>query len=134
METELVIVFIAVIAFGIGAIQWQKGALLLSKGKKAEAVVFKNNYKRSGSESGVYYPVVRFQTEDQKWITQELDYGQSPAKPEGTKLEVLYDPDNPATVEVNSTFRLEILPRILVAIGIIGFTTAVLVYLEFISL
>ena len=133
MDPELIIIFGAMIFLFVGWKLWQKGSDLLIHGKKSKAVVFKNNYKAIGSEPGMYYPVVRFLTDDKEWITQELDIGQSPAKPEGTKLEVIYDPDDPTIVEINSSFRLEILPRLLVAIGCTGVVLGLLSYLDIIE-
>ena len=133
METELIILFGSAIFVIVGIILWRKGSHLLSNGKKAKAVIFKNNVKRSGSDGDLYYPVVRFITDEQEWITQELSIGYSPAKPEGTKLQVIYDPENPAIVEINSSFQLEIFPRLLTAIGIVGFIWASLESLNLIQ-
>lgn len=88
----------------------EKGVIYYPNGKKAKAVIFKNNVKRSGPDGDLYYPVVRFTTDEQEWITQELSIGYSPAKPEGMKLEVIYDPENPTIVEINSPFQLGIFP------------------------
>src|SRR5882757_5441527 len=86
-------------AMTAGILLWQKGNHLLTTGKKAEAIIFKNHYKRgSDIEFDAYYPVVRFLTDKQEWITQELSIGYSPAKKEGTKLKVIYDPDDPTNV------------------------------------
>ena len=133
MATELIILFGSAIFIIVGIILWRKGSHLLSNGKKAKAVIFKNNVKRSGSDGDLYYPVVRFITDEQEWITQELSIGYSPAKPEGTKLQVIYDPENPAIVEINSSFQLEIFPRLLTAIGIVGFIWAFLESLNLIQ-
>ena len=133
METELIILFGSAIFIIVGIILWRKGSHLLSNGKKAKAVIFKNNVKRSGSDGDLYYPVVRFTTDEQIWITQELSIGYSSAKPEGTKLEVIYDPEDPTIVEINSSFQLEIFPRLLTAIGIVGFIWASLEYLNLIQ-
>ena len=133
METELIILFGSAIFIIVGIILWRKGSHLLSNGKKATAVIFKNNVKRSGSDGDLYYPVVRFTTDEQEWITQELSIGYSPAKPEGTKLEVIYDPEDPTIVEINSSFQLEIFPRLLTAIGIVGFIWASLESLNLIQ-
>ena len=133
METELIILFGSAIFIIVGIILWRKGSHLLSNGKKATAVIFKNNVKRSGSDGDLYYPVVRFTTDEQEWITQELSIGYSPAKPEGTKLEVIYDPEDPTIVEINAPFQLEIFPRLLTAIGIVGFIWASLEYLNLIQ-
>jgi hypothetical protein len=67
----------------------------------------------------LYYPVVRFLTDKQEWITQELNTGYSPAKKEGTKLEIIYDPNDPQSIQINSAFQLKILPRLLIIAGIV---------------
>lgn len=68
MATELIILFGSAIFIIVGIILWQKGSHLLSNGKKAKAVIFKNNVKRSGSDGDLYYPVVRFTTDEQEWM------------------------------------------------------------------
>ncbi|SHH28872.1 Protein of unknown function [Chryseolinea serpens] len=127
MPPELTILFISAGFLILGVYFWQKGNHLLKNGKKAEAIVFSNNFEASHNGGGVYYPVVRFLTDKQEWITQELSVGTSPKKREGTKLQVIYDPENPTDVQINSTFVLEILPRIFTALGVMG---AVFVTLE----
>ena len=108
-------------ALTAGIIIWQKGNLLLTTGRKAEAIILKNIYKPGTDiEFDAYYPVVRFLTDKQEWIVQELNIGYSPAKKEGTKLEVIYDPTDPTNVAINSTLQLHILPRLLVIIGSCG--------------
>lgn len=130
MFGEIIVLAISIGAIAIGIHLWQKGNHLLTNGKKAKAVIFKNNYSSNAGDGGMYYPVVRFLTDKQEWITQELSIGYSPAKKEGTKLEVIYDPDDPTDVEINSTFQLEILPRILVIIGVCGLVFGVLELLD----
>jgi hypothetical protein len=71
---------------------------------------------------------LRFTTETNEWITQELDVGYLPAKPEGTKLEIIYDPEEPTNVKINSFVQLEILPRLVLIIGAIGFILSALYY------
>ncbi|MDB5013643.1 MAG: hypothetical protein JWQ25_1845 [Daejeonella sp.] len=134
MNQELLILIASVVFLVIGVIIWQKGRYLKSNGKKADAVVFSNKLSRTGSNGGVYYPVVRFLTDQKEWITQELSIGYSPAKPEGTKLQVLYDPKNPTNVQVNSTIQLIILPGMFVAIGVVGLVFGTLEYLNILHL
>lgn len=131
MFGEIIILAISIVFITVGIFLWQKGNHLLTTGKKAKAIIFKNNYSSgTGTNSGMYYPVVRFLTDKQEWITQELSIGYSPAKKEGIKLEVIYDPDDPSNVEINSTFQLEVLPRILVIIGVFGLAFVVLELLD----
>ena len=134
MDPELIILIVSAALAIVGVYLWQRGNHFLANGKKAEAIIFRNNYHSSSSGGGTYHPVVRFLTDKQEWITQELSIGYSPAIPEGTKLQVIYDPDDPTNVEINSPFQLEILPRLLVAIGIVGFIFGALEYLDFIDM
>jgi hypothetical protein len=125
MKEEIIILVLSAFFIFMGVHFWQKSNHLLAKGKKANAIIFKNNYKNS-SDTGMYYPVVRFLTDKQEWITQELQIGYNPAKKEGTKLEVIYDPNDPATVEINSTFQLKILPGLFIIIGLCGIIFGIL--------
>jgi hypothetical protein len=136
MSTELVILLISAVLVVVGAYLWQKGSNLIATGKKSEAIIYKNNFYPDKDGGSVYRPVVRFLTDKQEWITRELSIGFSPPKEEGTRLEVIYDPEDPTIVEVNSRFQLEILPRLFVALGIGGFIFGALEFLgvtQFIS-
>jgi len=101
---------------------YNKNQRLLKRGLKAEAVIIKNTFKPSKQErryGGTYHPVVRFLTDRNIETTHELTVGYSTAKPEGTKVEVLYDPSDPSVVEVNAHLRLVVLPRVLIGIGVV---------------
>lgn len=135
MNPNLLIAIFSIIPLLVGVHLWQKGISLIRNGIKAEGIVFKNNYKGSiNRKTGLYFPVVRFLTEKQEWITQELDIGQYPALEEGKKIRLIYNQDNPEEVEIDSVFRLEVLPRILVIIGVIILVLGLLGYLEIIEL
>jgi hypothetical protein len=134
MDSEIILLIISGGLLIVGAILWRNGNHLLTNGKKANAIIFKNNFSRSGRSGGVYYPVVRFLTDKQEWITQELNIGYLPAKPEGTKLEVIYDPDDPTNVEINSSAQLEFLPRLFVGLGIAGLVFGTLAAFDIIEI
>jgi hypothetical protein len=134
MSPELMILFASTVLLILGVYFWQKGNHLLKNGKKAQAIVFSNNFHASDNGGGVYYPVVRFLTDKQEWITQELNFGASPKKREGTKLQVIYDPENPTNVQINSTFMLEILPRMFTALGLMGLAFDTLEILDIINM
>jgi len=120
MKEEIVILVISVIFIAFGVHLLLKGNHLLTNGKKAKAIIFKNHYIYSGTDTGLYYPVVRFLTDKQEWITQELSIGYNPEKDVGAKLEIIYDTDDLTNVEINSTFQLKIIPGIFLAIGLCG--------------
>jgi hypothetical protein len=135
MDTNLLIAISSIIPLILGVTLWQKGISLIRNGIKAEGIVFKNNFRGSiNNKSGLYFPVVRFLTEKQEWITQELDIGQFPALEEGKKIRLIYNQENPEEVEMNSTFRLEILPRILITVSIMMLVLGLLGYLHIIDL
>lgn len=135
MDSYLVIVFISLGCLVIGVKFWQKGNLLIAEGITASATIYKNNLKHgTGSGRGSYFPVVRFLTENQEWITQELSIGHNPPMKVGRKVVVIYDPEDPTKVDIKSTFRQVILPRVLVAIGLTGILASLLDYLEIMEL
>lgn len=109
---------------------WQKNKHLLETGKKAKAIIFKNNSGSNTGGSAVYYPVVRFLTDKQEWITQELSAGHTLAQKEGTKVDVIYDPDDPTNVEINSLFQLKIRPGIFIVTGFCGLVVGILELLD----
>jgi len=133
MGNELIVFFLSSILVVVGIILWKKGNRLLVKGKKSEAIIFKNNYSPDSEGGGVYYPVIRFLTDKQEWITKELSIGYFPPKRVGKKFEVIYDPNNPTDVEINSVMQLEIIPRLLVSLGVAGFVFGILEFLNIIS-
>ena len=130
---ELIIMIVSLIFGAVGIIQWQKGTYLMRHGKKAIAIVYKNVYE-SRNGSGYFYPVLRFLTDKQEWITQQLNRGFNPAKEEGSKIEVIYDPEEPEDFELSSSFNLEILPRVFIALGICGFIFGILEVFDVISM
>lgn len=110
----IILLISAVLILGAGGYSWRRNTYLLQYGKKAQGIIFKNN-----SVKGVYYPVVRFLTDQQEWITQELNTGSTYPKKEGSKLEVLYDPDDPNQIELYSSIHLRVLPIMLIIVGLI---------------
>ena len=125
MFGEIIISLISTASIVVGFRLLQKGSYLLKNGKKAKAIIFKNN-KKSIRTTIIYYPVVRFLTDKQEWITQELSTGSNPEKREGTSVEVIYDPDEPNNVEINSDFRLKVVPILLLTLGLTGLLIVVL--------
>ncbi len=134
MDSYVLIVLVSLVSLIIGVKFWQKGNLLIETGITTSGTIFKNNFKgAAGFSHGMYYPVVRFLTERKEWITQELSIGRNPPIKEGSKVTVIYDPEDPTNVDIRSTFRQEILPRILLAIGVAGIIIGLLGYLELIE-
>ncbi len=128
MENDIILTSLFTGFTIVGIVLDQKGKHLLLNGKRAQAVIFKNNRKRGGEQ--MYYPVVRFKTETDVWITQELSIGYFPPKKEGKKVEVLYDPEDPTQVEINSSFQLEFIPKLFLVVGSCGLVFGILELFE----
>jgi hypothetical protein len=63
-------------------------------GIKTEGSVFDVEYKQNYR---IPYPVIRFLTADNVWITQTPDYWSNDTVPvKGDKVHIIYNPDNPA--------------------------------------
>ncbi|MHA7130195.1 DUF3592 domain-containing protein [Algoriphagus namhaensis] len=118
----------------IGLFIDQRNKQLLQHGKKAKAVIFKSVQKSLSTGSALYYPVVRFKTDQDLWITKELDSGTSSRPRDGKQVEVIYDPEDPENVTIHSDFYLNVLPKIFISIGTVGLLIAVLELLEIINL
>ncbi len=136
MSPELTVTIISAILLVLGTSLWIKGDYLVLHGKKANAIVTKN-IEKSGSYKGVngtlYYPVVKFKLENGESFVHEFNFGINPPYEKGRQLKVIYDPDDLTNVRINSTFLLEMLPRLLVSIGLFGFVIGLLEYMEIID-
>jgi len=110
----------------VGFFFYNKGQHLLQKGKKAEAIILKNN-RTSGQNGPSYHPVVRFITDRNEVIIQELSIGYTTPKTEGSKVEVLYDPLNPTVVEFNASLQLKTIPKIFIGVGLALLLTALFI-------
>ena len=135
MTIEIIISFLCGGAIIAGAYLWIKGNILILKGKKVDALVYANRhqYNPTNSKLGLYFPVVRFLTDDKEWITKKLEVGFNPPLEEGSRIKIIYDPDDPEYLQIDNPFMLELLPRILVAGGMIGFILSLMIYLGIIS-
>jgi hypothetical protein len=127
------IIFFSLIVITVGIILWRRGSRILNKGMRSEATIIKNVYQPDGEGGGVYYPVVEFLTKKNEKVTKKLSFGVHPARPIGKKLGVVYDPDKPLDFVTSPGLYLEVVPRLLVAIGITGLIISILDLFEVIS-
>ena len=133
MPPELTIAIISAVLLLLGVSLWMKGDYLILHGKKANAVVTKNIEKSEtykGVTGTLYYPVVKFKLDNGEPFVHEFDFGINPPFEKGKNLKVIYDPNDLTNVKINSTFLLEMLPRLMVSIGLFGFVIGLLEYME----
>jgi hypothetical protein len=136
------IVFLSLVSIIIGVILWIAGRRMLARGKLAEATIVKNIYCPSeltlvknalnldDDESGTYYPVIHFMTDQNELIIKQLTIGFNPPRSVGRKLSVIYNPNNPSDIVTYPRIQLQIIPRLLVSIGLLGLIVVVLDVLE----
>jgi hypothetical protein len=129
----------------IGWVLWRRGNNLFKKWKKSEAMVVRNKYTPNelalfkpndpdDDETGTYHAVVEFKTDKGETITKQLDIGGYPPRPVGQRMLVIYDPNNPLNFVTYPRTKLEIIPRVLVAIGLIGLLVSVADFFGLISI
>lgn len=121
---HLLLIFSALFTF-LGFVQVRKAKRLTRTGTRAIATVIRNRYSTDSDGDATYIPVVEFFTADRKTITLELSFGNlvKPARI-GKKVEVIYNPANPAEAEVNSFFRLVVGPWLFILLGLAGVVLA----------
>ena len=125
------IIYLSLVSLAIGWIIWRRGYQLFKKWKKSEAIIIKNIYipnelalfkpnNPEDDENGTYYAVVEFNTDKNKTITKQLDIGGYPPREVGERMMVIYDLSNPINFIIYPRMWFIIIPRLLVAIGLIG--------------
>lgn len=114
----IILVAISLVFLYVGLMLLEKGKRFKAKGKKGIATVIKNNYRNIDNDSrGIYYPVVQLITQNNQTIIQQLNFGSNPAKKVGSTVQLLYNPDNPQEVQINSELHLTYLPLFFILIG-----------------
>jgi|GEM_PF-5939660 len=115
-QGELIFAILSIGLIAAGLFSLEKRSRLLKKGKKVKGIVYSNNFKMNHRGDGLYYPVIRFLTDQNEWITQELNVGMNRPMQESEEIEVLYDPASPTDMIVNSG-AVSYVPYGLIAIG-----------------
>jgi hypothetical protein len=72
--------------------------------------------KSKNSDSNLQYPIIRFQTRKNKWITKAVDSGISTSTyKQGDKINVIYNPDKPEEFMIESKWQILISKGLLFA-------------------
>jgi len=116
--TPYIIVIIGIGFILLTYVQRKKYASLLKKGKQADGIVF--DFESGGQDSPAY-PIIRFVTEKQEWVTKTASMN-LPSFKQGSKVTVIYDPENPGDFVINpeSAAFLQIVFIVLGCAAIIG--------------
>lgn len=120
MKSDIILSLVSGGLIAAGTYLWQKASNLIRYGKKTDAIVFDNKKEYSSNDTIYYHPIVRFKTEDNKEFAHEVSIGYDTPTQIGTVIRIVYDPDDPATAEIDSRTMLELIPRVLVVAGLCG--------------
>jgi len=111
--TDLIISLFGVIFVVLGFSKRSQRSALLKDGIKTEGVVFRVEQSNSISigvgntdtQDISYYPVIRYVTKENEWITEKYDIGAGILNKynEGDKVTVIYDPANNTKFILNDT-------------------------------
>ena|ERR1700759_4216703 len=102
MSYAIILPAVLGLAFSIvGYLKMKEVKKLKKSGIRVDGTVFSiefepPTYSSSGnSNSGLYYPVIRYVTREKEWVTKKYEVGHYPGKyNEGETVPVLYDPGN----------------------------------------
>lgn len=132
MFSDVALAILSFLFLGVGIKFWQRGSDLLTYGRKTDGTVVKNvpSTEVSTKDDRCYYPVVRFINDKEEVVIKQLSIGYHPPIKVGTAVPIIYDPEDPSLVEINSGFQLSILPKIFVGLGVFGVILAFLELLE----
>jgi len=124
---ESIFLIIVGLALAYFAIRVQFNAnKLRKKGIKTDGIIF-DTVQSDNPDSGVIYPLVRFVTSKNEWITEKYNVGTTYwLLKKGQKITVIYNPENPKEFIIKSAMNalvpifLAVLSIAILARGIYG--------------
>jgi hypothetical protein len=91
---------------------------IIKTGIQTEGIVF-DLVQSSNSESMAKYPVIRFVTEQQQWITKEYNISTIPGLlKKGQKVIIIYDPNSPEDFVIKSSIT-SVVPLIMISVAVL---------------
>jgi len=122
MTTNIILIGIGVVFLIIIIFSYLNISKIAKVGVKTEGVVY-DLESSDNSNSLISYPIIRFLTIENEWITKTYKIGVFPGfYKKGEKVTVLYNPKDPRHFTIKSSYSY-LIPLI---VGIIGFSLIVL--------
>ena len=102
---------------------------LLNSGERSEGIVF-DLEKNKNSDSNAQYPIIRFFTKKEVWITKRVNLGISFSTYEqGDKESVIYNPEKQEEFMLESKWQM-IASQVLLALGIISLVIGIILFVR----
>jgi hypothetical protein len=117
---------VAVLVFAL--YQYQHYKRLYQSGIEVDGVVFDQTMATSATNTE-RYPIVRFVTKNNQWITAQANVSIPGFFKTGQKVTVVYDPRDPNNFMIKSRI-VRMIPIVLACLGIIVLAIAVVQFLE----
>jgi hypothetical protein len=114
----------------VSAVLHDRSKKLRKTGIKVEGIVFSIEHEvRSNDSMGLYYPVIRYVTLQDEWITKRYNVGSRPSSySEGDTVTVIYDPNDTSVFMLNDSVS-KIAPLAGIILGLIMIIAAVGMYI-----
>lgn len=116
MKTSLIILFFAIVFFGVGYYSGKKVDHLLKVGKRTTATII-GHKDSSTSQDTSYCPVVNFTNEQGEVVERTVNPCEDIPPTEGTQVEIIYDPNDPDNTEMYPPTNGRIMSVVFLCIG-----------------
>lgn len=125
----LIPLFIGAVLIWLSIKNQSKYKQLLNSGERSEGIVFDLG-KNKNSDSNAQYPIIRFLTKKEVWITKRVDLGISfSTYKQGDKVSVIYNPEKPEEFMLESKWQM-IASQVLLALGIISLVVGIILFVR----
>ena len=125
----LIPLFIGTVLIWLSIKNQSKYKQLLNSGERSEGIVFDLG-KNKNSDSNAQYPIIRFLTKKEVWITKRVDLGISfSTYKQGDKVSVIYNPEKPEEFMLESKWQM-IASQVLLALGIISLVVGIILFVR----
>lgn len=116
MIEYIIILAIGIIIIILALSLSRKKTSIKKTGIVTEGIVYDLLHDQSTS-SNTIYPIIRFLTTQQEWITETANIGMFPGfYKKGQKITVVYDPKNPKQFIINSKIN-SLFPYVILVLG-----------------
>lgn len=118
MITTIILLTIGILLIIIATIVLSKFNKIKKKGIVTEGVVF-DLESSTNANNLITYPIIRFATQKNEWITEPYKIGIFPGfYKKGSKVSIIYDPQSPASFFINSSSS-HLIPKVILIVGLI---------------
>ena len=118
MEQAVILIIVSLVVALIGIINLNKYKKITATGVEADGIIFDIETSPTLNSTTVTYPIVRFLTEKNEWITQKASVSLIPGLyKKGQRVKVVYLNDKPTDFFIKSKFTTTVI-FLMIALGL----------------